>query len=390
MPTRSWRGWWRPTPARPIPRRRASSMPRAGSTSSASTPTTTRASSSPSRSTSASRSRCVPTDDRRVEVTLAATGERDGFDLDAIGAKRGAWIDYVAGTAWALARGGRAGARASGRSSRPTCRRDRGCRAPRRSSWRRRSRCPAATRPAVDRMTLARIAQRAENAYVGVNCGLMDQFASAFGEPGSALLLDCRTLEHRAVPLPLDGVGARRVPLGSPRRLESSAYNERRAQCEAAVATIAAVEPGVTALRDVTPAMLEAHRGRTGPARRRPGGAHRPRERAGPRGRRRVRGRRPRRGGPAVRREPRLDARPVRDQQPGARRAGRDRVRGRRRVSARGSPAPASAAARSTSSAATRRRRCARRSSATTRPRTGLTPRVFEVEPSRGAAVLRG
>jgi len=44
----------------------------------------------------------VPTDDRRVEVTLATTGERDGFDLDAIGPKRSTWIDYVAGTAWAL------------------------------------------------------------------------------------------------------------------------------------------------------------------------------------------------------------------------------------------------------------------------------------------------
>ena len=48
----------------------------------------------------------VPTDDRRVEMTLAATGETLGFDLDAIGTKRGAWIDYVAGTAWALAERG--------------------------------------------------------------------------------------------------------------------------------------------------------------------------------------------------------------------------------------------------------------------------------------------
>ncbi len=48
----------------------------------------------------------VPTDDRRVEMTLAATGETLGFDLDAIGARRGAWIDYVAGTAWALAERG--------------------------------------------------------------------------------------------------------------------------------------------------------------------------------------------------------------------------------------------------------------------------------------------
>ena len=55
--------------------------------------------------------------------------------------------------------------------------------------------------PPVDRMTLARIAQRAENEYVGVACGLMDQFASAFGVEGAALLLDCRSLEHREVPL---------------------------------------------------------------------------------------------------------------------------------------------------------------------------------------------
>ena len=45
----------------------------------------------------------VPTDDRRVELTLADTRERDGFDLDALGRRRGRWIDYVAGTAWALA-----------------------------------------------------------------------------------------------------------------------------------------------------------------------------------------------------------------------------------------------------------------------------------------------
>ena len=60
--------------------------------------------------------------------------------------------------------------------------------------------------PPVDRMRLARIAQRAENEYVGVACGLMDQFASAFGREGAALMLDCRSLEHREVPLALDGL----------------------------------------------------------------------------------------------------------------------------------------------------------------------------------------
>ena len=107
-------------------------------------------------------------------------------------------------------------------------------------------------------MTLARIAQRGENEHVGVNCGLMDQFASSFGEEGSALLLDCRSLTYRAVPLDLTQVALIVCHSGSPRRLEASAYNERRAQCDAAVAAIAATEPGVRSLRDVTPEILDA------------------------------------------------------------------------------------------------------------------------------------
>ena len=63
----------------------------------------------------------------------------------------------------------------------------------------------------IPRMQIAQLAQRAENGYVGVNCGLMDQFASACGVAGSALLLDCRSLDWRPVPLP-DGRRARRVP----------------------------------------------------------------------------------------------------------------------------------------------------------------------------------
>ena len=93
----------------------------------------------------------------------------------------------------------------------------------------------------------------------------MDQFASAFGEAGHALLLDCRTLEHGSIALADDDVALVACHSGSPRKLESSAYNERRSQCEAAVAVIAETEPGVTALRDVTPAMLDAARPRMDP-----------------------------------------------------------------------------------------------------------------------------
>jgi galactokinase len=194
-----------------------------------------------------------------VEVTLAATGESAGFDLDAIGAKRGGWIDYVAGTAWALADAG-----APVRGFRGVLASD----LPQGSGLSSSAALELASslalsggdEPPLDRMTLARTAQRAENGYVGVNCGLMDQFASAFGLAGHALLLDCRTLDHRAIPLADPDLVLVACHSGSPRKLESSAYNERRAQCEAAVVVIGRTEPGVTALRDVTPAMLEAAR----------------------------------------------------------------------------------------------------------------------------------
>ncbi len=113
-------------------------------------------------------------------------------------------------------------------------------------------------------MALARICQRAENAYVGVASGLMDQFASACGVAGSAVLLDCRSLEWRPVRLP-DDVGLVVLHTGSPRSLGSSAYNERRAQCDAAVAAIAGDDPRVTSLRDVSLFQLSAAKSRMDP-----------------------------------------------------------------------------------------------------------------------------
>jgi galactokinase len=93
--------------------------------------------------------------------------------------------------------------------------------------------------------TMARIAQRAENEWVGVNCGIMDQMISASGVRGSCLLIDCRTLETRAVPLP-SATSIVVLDTGTRRGLVDSAYNERRAQCEAAAAHF-----GVPALRDL-------------------------------------------------------------------------------------------------------------------------------------------
>ncbi len=103
----------------------------------------------------------------------------------------------------------------------------------------------------LSRMALARLCQYAENAYVGVNCGLMDQFASAHGIAGHALCFDVRALTYEAVPLPAD-VMLVIADSGVRRSLATSAYNERRAACEEAVERLKPHLPGIQALRDVS------------------------------------------------------------------------------------------------------------------------------------------
>jgi galactokinase len=99
---------------------------------------------------------------------------------------------------------------------------------------------------------MARICQRAENDWVGVRCGVMDQMISAAGRAGHALLIDCRSLESRSVSIPPDIVVVV-MDTASRRGLVDSAYNERREQCETAARFF-----GVPALRDVTVAEFQA------------------------------------------------------------------------------------------------------------------------------------
>jgi galactokinase len=101
-------------------------------------------------------------------------------------------------------------------------------------------------------MELALLSQRAENKYAGVQCGIMDQFASACGQQGHALLLDCRSLEWQTLPLPADiaiiiaDTTVRHAHAGGD-------YNKRRASCEEAVRILSRSLPGIRALRDVSP-----------------------------------------------------------------------------------------------------------------------------------------
>ncbi len=205
-----------------------------------------------------------PWDRPRVELTTLDFDETCSFDFDKLsaGGRPGptAWIDYVAGTAWAMREAGLPirGFRGvlnstvpvgSGLSSSAALEMA--------STWALAD--PSAPRPPAPRM--AAIAQRGENAYVGVNCGIMDQFASAAGRAGHCLLIDCRTNEFRPAPMP-GGLSIVVCDTGSPRRLSSSEYNTRRSECELGVKLIAEREAGVKALRDVSPEMLERHRSR--------------------------------------------------------------------------------------------------------------------------------
>lgn len=110
----------------------------------------------------------------------------------------------------------------------------------------------------VSPLELARICQRAENKYVGVNSGLMDQFASAMGVPGHALFFDTRSLAWEPVPLPAGSVLVI-ADSGLRRSLTNSAYNQRRADCERAVVLLAKHLPAIHALRDVTPEQFDRY-----------------------------------------------------------------------------------------------------------------------------------
>lgn len=107
-------------------------------------------------------------------------------------------------------------------------------------------------------LELAKICQFAENKYVGVNCGLMDQFASACGVAGSAVWFDTRTHESKPVKLPENTVIIV-ADTGVRRGLAGSAYNDRRASCEEALRHFQGFLPGIKSLREVTPADFEKY-----------------------------------------------------------------------------------------------------------------------------------
>ncbi|XSG74117.1 galactokinase [Herpetosiphon llansteffanensis] len=102
---------------------------------------------------------------------------------------------------------------------------------------------------------LAKIAQRAEIEYAHVNCGIMDQLSIAAGVAGHATLIDCRSLDIEAVPIPAE-VAVLVIDSNVPRTLAGSAYNQRRTECEQAVAILQQLDPSIQDLRDVSSDLL--------------------------------------------------------------------------------------------------------------------------------------
>lgn len=104
----------------------------------------------------------------------------------------------------------------------------------------------------LDMVEMSLLCQRAENNYAGVNCGIMDQFASAMGKAGHAIFLNCRDLSYKLVPLDLKGYKIVIANTNKKRGLGESKYNERRSQCEKAVELLKKVIPGAACLGDIS------------------------------------------------------------------------------------------------------------------------------------------
>jgi galactokinase len=117
----------------------------------------------------------------------------------------------------------------------------------------------------LDSLTLVKLAQKAENEFVGVRCGIMDQFINIHGREKSLLKIDCRSLEYERIPFEREDL---RVVVSDTlvrRELASSEYNVRRGQCEAGVGALQAHDPSIRSIRDVSLDLLREHRAELDP-----------------------------------------------------------------------------------------------------------------------------
>ena len=197
--------------------------------------------------------------DRRLQIHSLEFGDTVSVDLnDTALSRRSDWSDYVVGTALALQNSGfeLCGANivvrgqvpiGSGLSSSAAIEVSTGYA------------LLDVSKARIDLTRLAMVCRQAENEFVGARVGIMDQFISAHGRAGHALLLDCRSLESKALPIP-SGVLLGVCNTGVKHQHAAGEYNVRRAQCEEGVRRLSSVLPGIQSLRDVTRFELQQHR----------------------------------------------------------------------------------------------------------------------------------
>ncbi|MBM3216990.1 galactokinase [Candidatus Poribacteria bacterium] len=199
-------------------------------------------------------------DDRNVEIVSREFGGVSRFSLDAIDHDADqSWADYVRGVAWVLSEEGfplrgfdavvggdvPVGAGLSSSAAMEV------------------GAAMAFARVSeldIEPTRLALLCQKAENRFVGVNCGIMDQFISRLGKRDHALFLDCRDLRYEHVPLPLADARLVITNTNVKRSLVTSEYNARRAECERGVELMRAFVPGAQALRDIPADVFALHR----------------------------------------------------------------------------------------------------------------------------------
>ena len=116
----------------------------------------------------------------------------------------------------------------------------------------------------LDRFSIVKMAQKAENEYVGVQCGIMDQFASTFGKEEMVIRLDCRSLEYQYFPFPMKDYLLVLCDTSVKHSLADSEYNTRRLECEAGVHILKKYDPKIASLRDASTAIVELHKGELG------------------------------------------------------------------------------------------------------------------------------
>ncbi|MBQ3114703.1 MAG: galactokinase [Clostridia bacterium] len=112
----------------------------------------------------------------------------------------------------------------------------------------------------VNMIEMAKISQMAEHNYVGVNCGIMDQFASAMGQENKVIFLNCKDLSYDLVPIKMDGYKIVVTNTNKKRSLADSKYNERRSQCETGLEILKTAMPDKTCLGDISVSEFEKHK----------------------------------------------------------------------------------------------------------------------------------